>query len=126
MDGRQPEGAVLFDTTGTGGDLRAVREFTSDTGTYAIRYVPRDGVLIWTDRDYGPATCPVAEWLCVPCETIHPWQEGDRLTRPCPRCGFAMIPTSPSVRALEDMRTEIAQLRRRLAVDERLAGEELR
>lgn len=107
--------APAFDTTGDGGDLRAVREFTSDIGTYVIRYAPRDGVLIWTDRDYGPAACPVSEWLCVPCHAIHPWQEGDRLTRPCPRCGSAMIPTSPSVRALEDMRTEIEGLRAALA-----------
>ena len=103
----QPESAVIFDTTGSGGELHAVREFTSDTGTYTIRYVPRDGVLIWTDRDYGPAACPVTEWLCAPCHTVHPWNKGDRLTRPCPRCGSAMIPTSPSVRALENMRVEI-------------------
>lgn len=106
---------VLFDTTGDGRSLHAVREFTSDTGTYAIRYVPRDGVLIWTDRDYGPAACPVSEWLCAPCRTVHPRQEGDRLTRPCPRCGSAMIPTSPSVRALEDARKEIEGLKRTIA-----------
>lgn len=107
--------APAFDTAGDGGDLRAVREFASDTGTYVIRYAPRDGVLIWTDRDYGPAACPVSEWLCVPCHGWIAWQEGDRLTRPCPRCGSAMIPTSPSVRALENMRTEIEGLRAALA-----------
>jgi hypothetical protein len=102
---------VRFDTTGDGGALRAVREFTSESGTYTIRYVPRDGVLIWTDRDYGRAACPVTEWLCVYCHVIFPPVEGARLTAPCPRCGSAMIPTSSSLRALEDMRTEIEVLR---------------
>ena len=102
---------VTFDTTGAGGDLHAVREFTSESGTYSIRYVPRDGVLIWTDRDYGPAACPVSEWLCVYCKVIFPPQDGARLTAPCPRCGSAMIPTSSALRALEDMRTEIEVLR---------------
>jgi hypothetical protein len=102
---------LIFDTTSAGGDQHAVREFTSDTGTYAIRYVPRDGVLIWTDLDYGPAACPVLEWLCIPCGTVHPWKQGDRLTAPCPRCGSVMLPTSPALRALEDMRAEIEVLR---------------
>ena len=107
----EPVEAAEFDTIGTGTGPYAVREFTSDTGTYAVRYAPRDGVLIWTDRDYGPAACPVTEWLCVPCKTVHPWQQGDRLTRPCRRCGSAMIPTSPSVRMLENLRAEVEGLR---------------
>jgi hypothetical protein len=109
-------GPVAFDTAGTGTGPYPVREFTSDTGTYSIRYVPRDGVLIWTDRDYGPAACPVTEWLCVPCKTVHPWNKGDRLSRPCPRCCSAMIPTSPSVRALEELRTEVDALRRQALI----------
>ena len=110
-DGDPHLGEVRFDTTGTGIGPYPVREFTSESGTYTIRYVPRDGVLIWTDRDYGQAACALLEWLCVYCKVIFPPQEGARLTAPCPRCGSAMIPTSPALRALEDMRTEIEVLR---------------
>lgn len=116
--------AVQFDITGSGIGPYPVREFTSDTGTYVIRYAPRYGVLIWTDRDYGQAACPVSEWLCVYCRVIFPPVEGARLTAPCPRCGSAMIPTSPALRALEDMRTEIEVLRavHKIAGDDGKAG----
>ena len=45
-----------------------------------------------------------AEWLCEACECIHPWRDGDRFTADCPECGYPMVPTSMSARALQEAR----------------------
>ena len=39
-----------------------------------------------------------AEWLCEPCKTIHPCQEGDLISVRCPDCAAWMTPTSPLLR----------------------------
>lgn len=113
-DERERIAAPASESTGDHAGPYFVREFTSASGAYSIRYVPRYGLLILTDKDYGPAASKVHEWLCLECRTLHPWQEGDRISRPCPRCARSMIPTSPSVRALEDARAEIEGLKEAL------------
>lgn len=44
-----------------------------------------------------------AEWLCEPCQTIHPHQKGDFISVACPDCAAWMTPTSPLLR---DYQTE--------------------
>lgn len=49
------------------------------------------------------------EWLCVPCNTIHPPQPGEFLTAPCPVCASPMAPTSPNLREIGRLRGELAR-----------------
>lgn len=56
-----------------------------------------------------------AEWLCEACEVIHPWRDGDRFTAACPVCGWPMVPTSVSVRALQEARERAEAAEAKLA-----------
>jgi hypothetical protein len=55
------------------------------------------------------------KWLCEACDCIHPWRDGDRFTADCPECGWPMVPTSESLRALMEARSRAVAAEARLA-----------
>jgi predicted RNA-binding Zn-ribbon protein involved in translation (DUF1610 family) len=55
------------------------------------------------------------EWLCESCHVVHPIQREGKVLQPCPRCGYAMTPTSQNMRELAALRVEHARLRELIA-----------
>ena len=68
-----------------------------------------------------------SEWLCENCNTIYPLQQRGKISQPCPRCKTLMIPTSPEMREIKQLQSQLSRMSKSAGMEsiEKFLGERI-